>query len=147
MKQVTVRFERDDDGWWVAAAKEIAGCHTQGRSIAQARERFFEALGLFVEHPERVVLREDIQLPAGARRVVKASTAARERADALQRHARESTVDAVQTLTRDLAMSVRDVGELLGLSHQRVQQLLRTREVAEPRTTSTSRRRKSGAAR
>ena len=126
MKRVTVTYERDEDGWWVATANEIAGCHTQGRSIGQARQRFIEALGLFVDRPERVSLLEDVQLPATARRAVEASLEARAKADEGHRLAQDSTQKAVETLTSELAMSVRDAGELLGLSHQRVQQLVRT---------------------
>ena len=127
MKHVTLIFERDEDGWWVASAKEIAGCHTQGRSIGQARERFVEALGLFVDKPDKVTLVEAIRLTLAARRAVEASAAARAKADEGQRLAQDSTLRAVEKLTRELAMSVRDVGELLGISHQRVQQLARAR--------------------
>ena len=133
MRQVTITFERDDDSWWVASAKELAGCHSQGRSISQARQRFLEALGLFVDQPDKVTLVEDIRLPASARRVVDASARAKADADEAARRAQTSTVEAARLLSRDLAMSVRDVSELLGLSHQRVQQLLRpTRMRGQP---------------
>ena len=48
----TVRYERDERGFWVADVVGISGCHSQGRSIAQARARIREALGLFVEDAE-----------------------------------------------------------------------------------------------
>ena len=125
MKQITVIFERDEDAWWVASAKENAGCHTQGRSISQARQRFLESLGLFVDKPDRIILVEDIRLPAAAQRLVDASAEARAEADQRAMRAQASTIVAAQTLNRDLELSVRDVSELLGISHQRVQQLLR----------------------
>lgn len=40
----TVRYERDEEGWWVARVLEVDGCITQGKSIEQARERIREAL-------------------------------------------------------------------------------------------------------
>ena len=147
MKQVTVIFERDEDSWWVASAKEIPGCHTQGRSIAQARQRFIEALGLFVDRPDKVTLLEDIHLPPSAQRIVEASTSARAQVEELQRRAQDSTADAVRRLTRDLSMSVRDVGELLGLSHQRVQQLLASRRATSQPTKHVRKSRKATAAR
>jgi predicted RNase H-like HicB family nuclease len=42
-------FERDATGWWVASVPSVAGCHTQGRTLAQARERLKEALAVSVE--------------------------------------------------------------------------------------------------
>src|SRR5687767_2512437 len=48
VKSYRVTYERDPAGWWVAAVREVPGCHTQGRTLAQARRRIREALGLFV---------------------------------------------------------------------------------------------------
>lgn len=45
----TVRYERDEDGWWVATVKGVKGCHTQGRSIEAARKRIRESLALYVD--------------------------------------------------------------------------------------------------
>ncbi len=142
MKQVTIVLERDDDGWWVASAREVPGCHSQGRSISQARRRFLDALGLFVAKPDKVTLVEDIRLPVVARRAVDASTQARADADEAARRAHVSTTDAARLLSGDLAMSVRDVSELLGLSHQRVQQLLRPTQLRgrPPRPVARTRR-------
>jgi predicted RNase H-like HicB family nuclease len=124
---ITIRFERDEDGWWVASALEIPGCHTQGRSISQARQRILEALGLFIDDVESVVFVEDIKLPATAQRIVEASAAARVEAEKTQQQAQETTRAAVEALTTKLSLSVRDASEVLGLSHQRVQQLVRKR--------------------
>jgi predicted RNase H-like HicB family nuclease len=44
-----VAYERDDSGWWVASIREVRGCHSQGRTIDEARRRVREALGLFIE--------------------------------------------------------------------------------------------------
>jgi predicted RNase H-like HicB family nuclease len=44
-----VAYERDDSGWWVASIREVPGCHSQGRTIDEARRRVREALGLFIE--------------------------------------------------------------------------------------------------
>jgi predicted RNase H-like HicB family nuclease len=60
-KSYKVTFERDEDGWWVATATDLAGCHTQGRSIAQARERLREAMAL-CDVPASAVLDEEIHV-------------------------------------------------------------------------------------
>ena len=44
-----VAYERDDSGSWVASIREVRGCHSQGRTIDEARHRVREALGLFIE--------------------------------------------------------------------------------------------------
>ena len=127
MRTYTVSYERDERGWWVASVLELRGCRTQGRTIAQARSRIREALGLFVDNSERAALVERVKLAADARRALARLEAARQRAAKEQQHAQASTRDAVRVLTGKLRLSVRDAGELLGLSHQRVQQLARRR--------------------
>lgn len=127
MRTYTVSYERDEAGWWVASVGEVKGCRTQGRTIAQARSRIREALGLFVDDGPRVTFVERVKLAAEARRALARLEAARERAAREQENAQASTKDAVRILTRKLRLSVRDAGELLGLSHQRVQQLARRR--------------------
>jgi predicted RNase H-like HicB family nuclease len=117
MKSYRVVYERDESGHWIATVRGVAGCHSYGRSISEARARVREALGLFVRG--RVRLEEDVRLPAEMRRHVRRFRAARERAERERAHA----VAAVQALTREL--SRRDAAELLGVSHQRVDQLAR----------------------
>jgi predicted RNase H-like HicB family nuclease len=47
-----VRYELDQDGWWFTSIPEIQGCHTQGKTIDQARERIRDCLGLYVPADE-----------------------------------------------------------------------------------------------
>src|SRR5688572_13844204 len=137
MKRLRIRFERDVDGWWVASVPSIKGCHTQGRSIRQARERICEALALFVDDVDAFELEEDVRLPSTVGRVLARTQAARRKAHDEAERAQTSTAEAARLLTQDLHLSVRDAGELLGLSHQRVQQLLE----ASPKQASRRRRR------
>ena len=39
MKRYTLRYERNESGWWVASVKGVRGCHTQGRTLEEARRR------------------------------------------------------------------------------------------------------------
>jgi predicted RNase H-like HicB family nuclease len=123
MRNYTVTYRRDSAGWWVASVRGVPGCHTQGRTIRQARERIREALGLFVKGAERARLVDDVRLPGGLRRLLARQRAARARAEQERERAQTATRDMAHRLTR-ARLSVRDAGELLGLSHQRVQQLL-----------------------
>jgi hypothetical protein len=49
VKSYRVAYERDVSGWWVATVRGVRGCHTQGRTVDEARRRIREALGLFVD--------------------------------------------------------------------------------------------------
>ena len=124
MSTYTVRYERDDTNWWVATVKEVRGCHTQGRTIDQARRRIREALGLFVDDADAAELIDEIALPANAQTLLNQVRATRKRAEEEAAKLQNSTADAARLLTKEIGVSVRDAGELLGLSHQRVQQLL-----------------------
>jgi predicted RNase H-like HicB family nuclease len=130
VKRYRVTYERDPAGWWVASVRDIAGCHTQGRTLAQARRRIREALGLFVANTGSAELVDEVRLPAQVRRALVRSHSARANADIQKAKAAETMSEAVRVLTGDFRLSVRDAAELLGLSHQRVQQLLARRQVA-----------------
>jgi predicted RNase H-like HicB family nuclease len=123
MKRYTVSYERDETGWWAAEVKEVQGCRTQGRSIAQARRRIRDALSLFIDDAKKAALVDEVKLPAQARRSLTRLDAARQKADREQAKARATSADVVRVLTKKLRLSVRDVAEIVGLSHQRVQQL------------------------
>ena len=120
LKTYTVIYERDEKGLWLAQVKGVPGCHTQGRTIAQARERIREALGLFDEHAEKATLVDDVRLPAGVRRLIGAQRLARSKQKAVEDKLRELNVKAARTLTTEVGLSLRDAGELLGASQEAV---------------------------
>jgi predicted RNase H-like HicB family nuclease len=122
----TVRYERDETGWWVAQVKEAPAAITQGRTIAEARRRVREALALALDDDaaaERAKLVDDVRLPAEARRALQEARAARARLATESKKAQESTAKAVRTLLKSMHLSVRDAGDLIGISPQRVHQL------------------------
>jgi predicted RNase H-like HicB family nuclease len=122
----TVRYKRDETGWWVAQVKEAPAAITQGRTIAEARRRIREALALALDDDaaaERARLIDDVRLPAEARRALQEARAARARLATESKKAQESTAKAVRTLLKSMHLSVRDAGDLIGISPQRVHQL------------------------
>jgi predicted RNase H-like HicB family nuclease len=116
-------YERDavDDAWNVRI-DGLEGCQSYGRSLRQAQGRIREALALWLDRdPSKLVIEDRMpaKLAAVADRVSKARVEA-ERAGA---KAQEQVAGAAKALT-DLGLSRRDAAELLGLSHQRIQQLI-----------------------
>jgi predicted RNase H-like HicB family nuclease len=107
---------------------ELPGCHTQGRTLARARERIREAIALWVDADEaELTIADDVRLPEPARQAVARAREARQQAQQAQEAALAATRKAVRVLVHDGRLSTRDAAELLGISHQRVAQL-----VAEP---------------
>jgi len=124
-KSYKVRYELDETGWWLATVVGVAGGHTQGRTLEQAERRIREALALYI--PERAArdaeLVADVRLSSQARRVLDDVTTNREVAEAAAKHAQKSARIAANSLTRQ-GLSLRDVGRLLGVTRQRIYQLV-----------------------
>jgi predicted RNase H-like HicB family nuclease len=117
MKRYRVVYELDESGHWIATVPQVKGCHTYGRSLAEARSRIREALGLFVSGAGQARLVDDVHLPADMRRLVVRYRAARSRAERERKEADAAARGLASRLSR------RDAAELLDISHQRVQQL------------------------
>ena len=119
-------YERDlEDDAWNVHIEGLVGCQTYGRSLRQAQSRIREALGVWLDRePESLSLRDELptKMASLADRVMRA----REQAEHAGSKAQRETIDAVKQLT-DLGLSRRDAAELLGVSHQRIQQLLEAR--------------------
>ncbi len=128
MKTYRVAYERDGSGWWVASVRGLRGCHTQGRTVEEARRRIVEALALFVDNARKAAIVDEVKLPAAAARAVRAYATLRRKAEEEDRRAALAARRAVRALrTGRLKMSARDAARLLGLSHQRVHQLTQSK--------------------
>lgn len=119
-----VAYQRDESGWWVASVREVRGCHTQGRTVDEARRRIREAMELFVDDAQSAKVVDDVKLPAMAAKAIRAYATLRKRADQEDRRAAIAARRAVRLLQGGkLKMSARDAARVLGISHQRVHQL------------------------
>ncbi|MDF5720892.1 MAG: type II toxin-antitoxin system HicB family antitoxin [Rhizonema sp. PD37] len=51
-REFNVIIERDADGYFVGSVPNLAGCHTQAKSIEELMERITEAIKLCLEFEE-----------------------------------------------------------------------------------------------
>jgi predicted RNase H-like HicB family nuclease len=124
VKTYHVVYERDEIGWWVASVRELRRCHTQGRTVDEARRRIAEAMELFVDNARSAKIVDEVKLPTSAAKAIRAYTTLRKKADREDRRAAMAARRAVRLLRGGrLKMSARDAARLLGVSHQRVHQL------------------------
>lgn len=125
MKRYRIVLERDESGAWIATVPSVPGCHSYGRSLVEARRRVQEALALWVDDADSAELADDVRIPREAVAAVRRSVGAREKLTSAREAAAVATMDAIERIVTGLGLGVRDAAYLLGLSHQRVQQLVR----------------------
>ena len=122
-----VTYDRDDNHRWLVRCPEIPGAHSHGRTLASARSNIREAIALVLDLPDDTDFEVVEVIRVSDPELQKALDHARD----LRQHAREldeqsrvATLEAVATSNNsDDSIGMRDVAELLGISHQRVQQL------------------------
>ena len=116
-----------ENGKWNAEVPDASGAITWGRSLSEARRNAIEAIEALAisegRKAPRVTLQDDIRLPARAAKVTAKAREARRVLEEAQEQSNAATARAVAELT-SVGLSVRDVGNLLGISHQRVAQII-----------------------
>jgi predicted RNase H-like HicB family nuclease len=123
MKTYTAVCERDERGTWVITVQELRGVVTQSRRLDKARDLAADAIALWLDtNPDTFEVRLDVRFPDDA--VIKAAIAKRQQAEASQREAAAALQAAAVMLTGPLHFTMRDASVVLGVSHQRVQQVL-----------------------
>lgn len=124
-KTYTAVFERGRDGAWEVELAEEPRVHSFARTLAKARLYIREATAVWFEVEEDTFdLIEDVRLPKIVKDRVAKARRERERAQSAQEAAVTTTKEAAEALVRMGHLSTRDAAEVLGLSHQRIQQLL-----------------------
>ena len=109
--------------WWVLQAKEAPGAISQVRRLDQANE-IREAIAFVAGVPEETVeIIVEPVLPADAVELKQTTAELQEQAAEAAEAASAAWRDLVATLHLREDLSFRDVGTVLGVSHQRAQQL------------------------
>ncbi len=124
-KTYTARCQRSGD-WWAISVPEVRGVHTQARRLEKAEAMVRDAIALFLDVPSdsfdvriEPVLPRDLQGKVGRARKVRGE------AEVLQREAAIASAEVAADLVQTAHLTVRDAGRVLGLSHQRITQLLK----------------------
>jgi predicted RNase H-like HicB family nuclease len=124
-KNYVAVYERDPESdAWLVHIKGIDGCQTYGRTLRQAEARILEVLALWLDRePDGLVITPE--WPEDLAEIASEVSQARETAAATAQQAGVTTAKAAKRLAR-MGLSRRDAADVLGISHQRVQQLLAT---------------------
>ncbi len=117
-----VRATRSGD-WWAIDVPGLLGAHTQARRLDQVEHMAREVISLLVDVPEDSFdVRVQAELDDEWARLLRETREARTAADEASERAQRLVRKAVVTL-QGAGLSTREVGQLLGVTHQRVQQL------------------------
>jgi len=117
---------RRSGSWWAIDVPELPGVYSQARRLVRVESMARDAIALFLDvDPATLDIRVETNLPSELRRDVDAVGRLRAEADRLQ----AESSGALRHLTQELlgcGLSVRDAAAILGISHQRVSQLVHT---------------------
>jgi hypothetical protein len=105
---------------------ELRGVQTQARRLDKVEATVRDAIALFLDVPQDSFdIRIETVLPRGLQQKVGRVRKVRNEVEVLQRQAATDSAEVAADLVRGAHLTVRDAGRVLGLSHQRVAQLLR----------------------
>lgn len=124
MKTYEVTVSREDR-WWMVAVPELGGV-TQARRLDEVEQMAREFIAVSTDVPLSKVAVEVAGIDADGQNLLEAKTlvdALRRRAKDLEALVAELTREVASALT-DASVPVRDVSSILGVSHQRVSQLV-----------------------
>jgi predicted RNase H-like HicB family nuclease len=131
----TANFYLDQSGTWIVELEELPQVHSYGRTLGKAREYITDALALWLdvsvgEARARIAFATP-RIPADLTQIVERALAERRISESVAKVAADAMVEASVSLVDDAHLSMRDAAEILGISHQRVQQLVSARRSDE----------------
>jgi predicted RNase H-like HicB family nuclease len=133
-----VNVERTPDGWWYIEVPEVEGAMTQAKRLDQIEHTTRDLLSLALEvAPDAFDLDVRVTVPEDIRAALDEVKRARSTATKAEAAAREASSTAVAMMV-DAGLPQRDIGKLLGVTHQRIAQISgsRTKTVVGRRSVS-----------
>ena len=124
-RMYTARCERAGD-WWAISVPELRGVHTQARRLEKVDAMVRDAIALFLDvRRDSFEIRIEPVLPRDLQKKVGRARKVRGEADVLERQAAAVSMEVAADLVQRAHLTMRDAGRVLGVSHQRVAQLLK----------------------
>ena len=118
--------------WWALEVPALPGVHTQARRLDRAEYMVRDAIALFLDvDPDSFDVVVQPELSGHVGEAVRRTREARMQADEMSKSASELMRATVAELARR-GMTTRDIGTILGISHQRVAQLAVTNTGSPP---------------
>jgi predicted RNase H-like HicB family nuclease len=125
MRRYTAIYTYDpDDRVWLVHLAEEERVHTDGRTLGAAKRMIRDAATLWFESNDQDIV-DKVEAPADAIEAVTRYQSLRDELERTERETREALADATGRL-RVAGLSMREAGEVLGLSYQRVGQVAKT---------------------
>ncbi len=138
METLIVEFSLDPETkGWTATMPAVPAVVTQGKTLKEAHARVRSALSLVYDEWETVPLRgralwdTPLDLSKDALNVVKKEAELRIRALDIAAELERATVHAVGVLIHEEQLTYRSTGSLLGITHQRVEQIAKAEQAED----------------
>ena len=118
-------------GWWAIRIPEVRGAFSQARRLGEVERMVRDVVSLALDvPPDSFEVRLEVRVPATSEQAVQRAGELRHEAQLAVASAARATAEAARLLVRGDGLTMREAGQILGLSHQRVAQILREPAVA-----------------
>lgn len=123
-KIYNVTVEREP-GFWIIRVPDMDAVVTQARRLADVKQNAREAIAVWRDEPvSSIDVVVSLVVPPVVQRALDDARQLRKEANERLDRAAEATSDAARKLTKDLGLTLREAAEILGVSFQRVAQLV-----------------------
>ncbi len=140
METLFVEFRLDPETeWWTATIPQVPAVVSQGKTLREAFDRVRDALGFVRKDAEAIRLEPEIvwdrewHVPDEVMDVVRAANYWRLQQLRVGAELEPATLQAVTVMIDKYKMPFRMAGQLLGITHQRVEQIFKSSKGAEVR--------------
>lgn len=119
-----ITVEREP-GYWTIRVPDISEVVTQARRLSEVKRNAQEAIAVWLDKGvDEVEVAMDLVVPSAVQSALNEAKQLQQEASEKLERAGQATSEAARWLTKELGMTLREAAEILGVSFQRVGQLL-----------------------